>query len=135
MEISPQVSHNKAMPEPQPSRRQFLGTAAASVAATSLAGRPAALAAVPNRVIGANDRINLGFIGVGGRGRGHLRELYQRSQQQADVQVVAVCDIYSERKERARETARLESKDVHHEYREMLARSDVDSVVISSPDH
>ena len=135
MEISSPVSHNKAMPERQPSRRQFLGTAAATVAATSSAGRPAPLAAAPNRVIGANDRINLGFIGVGGRGRGHLRELYQRSQEQSDVQVVAVCDIYSERKEHAREMAKLGPKDVHHEYREMLARSDVDAVVISSPDH
>ena len=134
MEISWPVGHNKAMPERRPSRRDFLGATAAGLTATTLASAPA-VATAAGRVIGANDRINLGFIGVGGRGRGHLRELYRRSQERADVQVVAVCDIYTARKERARETAKLESKDVHHEYRDLLARSDVDAVVISTPDH
>ena len=49
------------MPELKPSRRRFLGTAAAGLAIP----RPAT-AASANRVIGANDRINIGFIGVGG---------------------------------------------------------------------
>ncbi len=118
------------MPELKPSRRRFLGTAAAGLAIP----RPAT-AASTNRVIGANDRINIGFIGVGGRGRGHLRRIYARSQEQADVQVVAVCDIYSKRKERARLMAKLAPKDVHHEYLDMLSREDVDAVYISSPDH
>ena len=118
------------MPELKPSRRRFLGTAAAGLAIP----RPAT-AASANRVIGANDRINIGFIGVGGRGRGHLRRIHARSQEQADVQVVAVCDIYSKRKERARLLAKLAPKDVHHEYLDMLSREDVDAVYISSPDH
>ena len=118
------------MPELKPSRRRFLGTAAAGLAIP----RPAT-AASANRVIGANDRINIGFIGVGGRGRGHLRRIYARSQEQADVQVVAVSDIYTKRKERARLMAKLAPKDVHHEYRDMLSREDVDAVYISSPDH
>lgn len=118
------------MPELKPSRRRFLGTAAAGLAIP----RPAT-AASANRVIGANDRINIGFIGVGGRGRGHLRRIHARSQEQADVQVVAVSDIYTKRKERARLMAKLAPKDVHHEYRDMLSREDVDAVYISSPDH
>ncbi len=118
------------MPELKPSRRRFLGTAAAGLAIP----RPAT-AASANRVIGANDRINIGFIGVGGRGRGHLRRIYARSQEQADVQIVAVSDIYTKRKERARLMAKLAPKDVHHEYRDMLSREDVDAVYISSPDH
>lgn len=118
------------MPELKPSRRRFLGTAAAGLAIP----RPAT-AASANRVIGANDRINIGFIGVGGRGRGHLRRIHARSQEQADVQVVAVSDIYTKRKERARLMAKLAPKDVHHEYLDMLSREDVDAVYISSPDH
>ena len=118
------------MPELKPSRRRFLGTAAAGLAIP----RPAT-AASANRVIGANDRINIGFIGVGGRGRGHLRRIYARSQEQADVQIVAVSDIYTKRKERARLMAKLAPKDVHHEYLDMLSREDVDAVYISSPDH
>lgn len=118
------------MPELKPSRRRFLGTTAAGLAIPR-----AATAASANRVIGANDRINIGFIGVGGRGRGHLRRIHARSQEQADVQIVAVCDIYTKRKERARLMAKLAPKDVHHDYRELLSREDVDAVYISSPDH
>jgi predicted dehydrogenase len=121
------------MAERGPSRRDFLGTAAAGLA-VGAAARPAS-AASANRVIGANDRINVGFIGVGGRGRGHVRRVYARSQEQADVHVVAVCDIYSKRKEAAREMAKLAPKELHHEYAEVLAREDVDAVYISSPDH
>ena len=86
-------------------------------------------------LIGANDRINVGLIGVGGMGSGHLRALVRQSEETKDVQVVAVSDIYTRRKERARQAARLAEKDVHHDYRELLARNDVDAVVIASPDH
>ncbi|MDA1316110.1 MAG: Gfo/Idh/MocA family oxidoreductase [Acidobacteria bacterium] len=121
------------MPDSKPSRRHFLAAAATSLAASSVAARP--VAASPSRVIGANDRINVAFIGVGGRGRGHVRRVYDRSQDKADVQVVALCDIYSKRKEIAREITKLQAKDVHHQYAEVLARDDVDAVYISSPDH
>jgi predicted dehydrogenase len=102
----------------QPTRRSFLAGAAAAA-----------------RVPGANDRINLGFIGVGGRGGGHLRALTAQSEQKADVQVLAVCDVYARHRDKARQTAHLESKDVYNDYRELLARSDIDAVVISTPDH
>jgi predicted dehydrogenase len=102
----------------QPTRRSFLAGAAAAA-----------------RVPGANDRINLGFIGVGGRGGGHLRALTAQSEQKADVQVLAVCDVYARHRDKARQTAHLESKDIYNDYRELLARSDIDAVVISTPDH
>jgi predicted dehydrogenase len=100
------------------------------------AGAPQRLpAAQAGRVISAHDRINIGMIGVGGRGRGHLRYLVERATSKEDVRVVAVCDIYSKNKETAREISRLEAKDVHHDHAELLARSDVDAVFISTPDH
>ena len=134
------MGDNRAMSDSAATRRSFLTTTIATGAAASMsaraAARPTALAAArPNRVLGANDRINLGFIGVGGRGRGHLRNVMERSQDKADVQVVAVCDIYSKRKAIAREIAGVGAKNVYHEYREILARDDVDAVVISTPDH
>ena len=134
------MGDNRAMSDSATTRRSFLTTTIATAAAASTAAlataRPTPLAAArPNRVLGANDRINLGFIGVGGRGRGHLRDVMERSQDKADVQVVAVCDIYSKRKTIAREIAGVEAKNVYHEYREILARDDVDAVVISTPDH
>lgn len=109
-------------------RRTFLAAQAAAMLA------PAA-ARSRSRVLGANDRINVGIIGVGGMGFTHLRELVAQSEQDKDMQVVAVCDIYTKRKERARDASRLADKDVHHDHRELLARSDVDAVFIASPDH
>ena len=116
------------------SRREFFGTA---VAGLSLAQKLAAKAARPAvaRVIGANDRINFGMIGVGGMGFGHVRQLVARGKDKADVQIVAASDIYSRRKKRTQEHASLAEKDLHHEYRALLARGDVDAVVIATPDH
>jgi Predicted dehydrogenases and related proteins len=99
------------------SRREFLG-AAAAVTATS-------------RVLGANDRIGIGIIGVGGMGFGHVKMLKPRT----DVRIVAVSDIYTARKQRARDFLGLTDKDVHHDYKDLLARPDVDAVFVVTPDH
>jgi predicted dehydrogenase len=98
------------------SRREFLG--AAALTATS-------------RVIGANDRINVGIIGVGGMGFGHVTMLKPRT----DIQITAISDIYTKRKQRARDFLGLAGKDIHHEYKDLLARSDVDAVFVVTPDH
>ena len=98
------------------SRREFLG--AAAVTATS-------------RVLGANDRINIGIIGVGGMGFGHVKMLKPRT----DIRITAISDIYTTRKQRARDFLGLADKDVHHEYKDLLARSDVDAVFVVTPDH
>jgi predicted dehydrogenase len=98
------------------SRREFLGAAALS--ATS-------------RVLGANDRINVGIIGVGGMGFGHVKMLKPRT----DIQITAISDIYTKRKQRARDFLGLAGKDIHHEYKDLLARSDVDAVFVVTPDH
>ncbi len=119
------------------SRRDFLGKAAAGVSALSAAERLSARAArsASARTIGANDRVNFGVIGVVGMGFGHVRQLVRRSQDKGDVQVAAVSEIYTRRKKRAQDFAKLADKDIHHDYRELLARSDVDAVVIATPDH
>jgi predicted dehydrogenase len=106
-------------------RRAFLA------AGLTLAGAARSAA----RVIGANDRINVGMIGVGGMGFAHLRDFVRQSDTDRDIQVVAVCDVYTKRKERARAAAKLQEKDAHHDYRDLLARSDIDAVLIATPDH
>lgn len=111
------------MPAKQSTRRGFLTAASATPA----------LAA--SRVIGANDRINLGMIGVGSKGGGHLRLLLGRSRDKADLQVVGVSDIYRRRRDEALSRASLDSSRGHVDYRELLARSDVDGVFIATPDH
>ncbi len=124
------MSHHD--PWEEPSRRQFLGESVGGVSALFVAGHSAAASA---RVLGANDRVNIGLIGVGIMGFGHLRQLVNRSKSKADVQLVAACDIYTRRKKRAQEQGSLAAKDIHHDYRELLQRSDVDAVVIATPDH
>jgi predicted dehydrogenase len=123
-------------------RRDFLRhSTAVATALTATAGasaksvKPSVSARSASRVIGANDRINVGSIGVGGMGTGHLRDLVQQSEKDKDIQLVAISDIYTKRKERARDIAHLTDKDVHHDYRDLLARNDVDGVFIATPDH
>jgi predicted dehydrogenase len=102
-----------------------------------LKGSAAVAAALPfaRRVAGANDRINLGFVGCGGRMNNHIDYLVRRAKERGDVQPVAVCDIYDKRKQQARARTGLDEKSVHHDFRELCARKDVDAVVIASPDH
>ena len=123
-------------------RRNFL--ARSPLAAATLAGaaaarnktvKPTLPARAAARALGANDRINVGIIGVGGMGTSHLRSFVRQSEETRDIQVVAVCDVYTRRKENARKIAKLADKDVLHDYREMLARNDVDAVLIATPDH
>jgi predicted dehydrogenase len=121
-------------------RRQFIrqvGAVAAAGTVTAAGEQTAAqtMMAAKDRVIGANDRINVGFIGCGGRMNAHIRRVMQRNKERADVQAVAVNDSWDKRKQRAREATGVDERSVYHDYREVCARSDVDVVVIASPDH
>jgi predicted dehydrogenase len=98
------------------SRREFLAAAAVSAA---------------TRARAANDRLNLGIIGVGGMGFSHVQMLKPRT----DVQITAVSDIYTRRKQRARDFLGISDKQIHHDYKDLLARSDVDAVFVVTPDH
>ena len=89
-----------------------------------------------------NGRINLGFIGIGIQSRGHLENFLGNR----NVQVVAVCDIHRIRREDAvervhRKYAEARRSGTHQvasaftDFRELLARRDIDAVVIGTPDH
>ena len=119
------------------SRRDFLKQASAgtSLLATLAATNKGAPVFATGGVLGANDRLNLGFIGCGGRMNSHIDYLRQRAKERGDVQLVAVCDIYEKRKQLARERAGVDEKSVYHDFRELCARKDIDVIVIASPDH
>lgn len=89
----------------------------------------AATAASYMRILGANDRIALGFIGVGERGKFLLDKFLQ----QDDVQVGALCDVFEERTAEARQKAPAAPAFADH--RRVLERKDLDGVVIATPDH
>ncbi len=111
-------------------RRTFLTAAAAAASAA----RPLS-AQSARRTLGANDRINMGMIGVGGRGSSHVRSLNERMEMKGDVKIVAISDIYAKRSNAALEATHLTKKDLHRDFHDLLARSDVDGVFIATPDH
>ena len=110
------------------SRRDFLKQAGAGTAFSITA-----LSA--SRILGANDRVNFGFVGCGGRMNTHIDYVVRRAKDKADVQAVAVNDIYDKRKQLARQRTGVDDKSVHHDFRELCVRKDIDAIVIASPDH
>lgn len=111
-------------------RRTFVASTAAGVVGTTTA----AGARRSGLVQGANDRIRLGFIGIGGMGRGHLGNFMDRS----DVEVVVVCDVWGFARDRARKMTEEQPHgpaEVESDFRRVLERKDVDAVVIAAPDH
>jgi len=98
-------------------------------------GKSAALAGVgtalaSSRVLGANDRVRLGFIGLGNRGDQVLDAFLEHK----DCEVIAVCDIYQPYLDFA--AKKIGSKPQQfRDYRRLLDVKDVDAVVISTPDH
>jgi predicted dehydrogenase len=119
-------------------RRQFLVRSAAALA-SPLVIRSSAWAAAGK----PNDRITLGVIGVGWRGYYHVQHMVEVP----EVQVLAVCDVVKSRREAAKACAegRYAQRDgtkgsfrgvaTYNDYRELLARDDIDAVMIATPEH
>jgi len=118
-------------------RREFIkaaGATAAGVMASSLISSSPVYSAVPARVLGANDRIKVGFIGVGGQGTRHV-EAVKGLSEAANVQPVAVCDLFSKYRLRAQQVGELSATKVYTDYRKLLEDKDVDVVLIGTPEH
>jgi predicted dehydrogenase len=85
-------------------------------------------------VLGANDRINVGVIGVGfGIGQNHLLGIHQRASEN-NTKVIAACDVFSKRRNWAKEKAELQDADVTVDYRKMLENKDLNAVLIATHD-
>jgi predicted dehydrogenase len=119
-------------------RRTFLMGALASATLPSVFSTRQGMAGT-----GPNDRINLGCIGVGRQGRADMQEAINRGLD-ANARVVAVCDLDINRANDAKklaiqnyEKAKEAAPDisVYQDFRELLARKDIDGVVIVTPDH
>jgi predicted dehydrogenase len=129
------------------SRRSFLARAAVA----------AAPAIVPASALGLggatapSDRVAMGFIGLGGQGSGHLlggawTYVPGGYVARGDVQVVAVCDVRRDRRERARQRcnevyaertgrAGYDGVAAVNDFREVLSRPDIDAVLLALPYH
>jgi predicted dehydrogenase len=122
-------------------RRDFLKTTAAG-AALSLT------AASAGRVLGANERIGVGFLGVGGRCQEHIKVINKLREENQGVEPVAVCDVWDGNKEvqdgggrglyPSAEKCGLKADDSTHvtkDFRKVLDLKEVDVVCIATPDH
>jgi predicted dehydrogenase len=116
-------------------RRQFLRYSTAAGAAAVLPN------IIASSVLGAGDetppseKIALGCIGVGGMGKQNMDQLISRP----ECRVVAVCDTYESRRQEAKQIVDSRYQDegcaMYADYRDLLARADIDAVMIAVQDH
>jgi predicted dehydrogenase len=116
--------------ETQTTRRDFIKTTGALAAGMMVSGWTTSSA----RAIGANDRIRIGVIGVGGQGtHAHLRPLVAMSKSNGEnIEVVAVCDVWQKRRDEAKA---ISGGEAFSDYRKLLEGNKVDAVVIAAPEH
>jgi predicted dehydrogenase len=86
------------------------------------------------RVIGANDRIVVAFVGAGGMGFTHVRNM-KTSQKDNNLAFGGICDVYKKYADRAKEHLGLTDADVYADYRKMLEKKEIDAVVVATVDH
>lgn len=113
------------------SRRDFLDTLAAGAAGLAVSSPAKSYA----RIIGANDRLNFGVIGLNGRAYAHLSALRANRK---DAQITHVCDVESNILERFANRVQRDlgySPKSDKDFRKMLASSDIDAITIATPDH
>jgi predicted dehydrogenase len=86
-------------------------------------------AASYSRILGANDRIQMGLIGAGGRGQ-YVMSVFQKN---AEVQFMSVCDVYAQRVDEA--LGKAAGARTFSDHRKLLELKEVDAVLIGTPDH
>lgn len=129
-------------------RRVFIAKSTLTMGGISM-GLSAFSSAAANRIIGANDKIRMGFIGVGNRGS-QLLELFMQNK---DVEIAALCDIYEPYllRDRSKVDARYladrassipqmgelfpSKPTLYNDYRKLLDDKTIDALCIATPDH
>lgn len=105
-------------------RREFMKQSALGGATAAFAGTSFA------RPVPPNDRITVGVLGSGAR----AQQLMMATLMIPNVEIVALCDAYKGRAQRAVDRTKGRAK-IYNDYREILANQDVDTVIIGTPDH
>lgn len=118
-EQKPQIKSSASL-----TRRQFIrGASAAAITITGVS---------TGRVLGANERLGVGFIGCGGRSNAHFKTVHYLKNNGANVDIVAACDTYKPRLQRIVDGYKAKG---YAEHRELLDDPNVDVVCIATPDH
>jgi predicted dehydrogenase len=123
------------------SRRSFIKKTATAAAATAATAKflktpvyGQSQAPSTGRVIGANDRIAVGYIGVGSQGMAHVR--HQKTHAQANnIVQAAVCDLYQKRLQGAQKYIGLPDSAAYADHRKLLERKDIDAIVVATVDN
>jgi len=103
-------------------RREFIKDAAVSAGWTALAA---------DRVLGANDRVVLGLIGSGGRGRYVSTGLLKAP----NTEMAAVCDVYDPNAEQGSKALAGGKAKTFRDFRKLLEMREIDAVYVATPDH
>jgi predicted dehydrogenase len=127
-------------------RREFITKSTAAVAGVSV-GLNAFSSKQTSRIFGANDKVRVGFVGVGNRGS-QLLQLFMTNK---DVEVAALCDVYKpytlrdiskvdERYVKTGKIPKLNEKfpnkvELYDDYRKLYEQKDIDAICIATPDH
>ncbi len=129
-------------------RREFIKKTPLAVAGLSIATSGFPMIDTKKRIIGANEKVRVGFIGVGNRGT----QLLHTFMEQPDCEVAALCDIYEPYINRDYSAVEPRYKEMggvipkmgenfpgsvklYKDYRKLLDNKDVDAVCVSTPDH
>src|SRR5207253_9855650 len=115
-------------------RRTFLNNSVKVIGGSAALGTDALSY---GRILGANDRISVGHIGLGNRGA-ELAEIVSRLKQSHNVQMTAVCDLWSVNREKGQSASAAFHGKAPRAFKyleELLALHDLDAVIISTPEH
>jgi predicted dehydrogenase len=119
------------------SRRNFIGKTAAGIAGVTVLSNSSTLGAASyRRIIGANDRINIGFLGCGSRSSDH-QSMVKDSEKNKNLGVVAVCDIWKLNREKAAANCKKLFGNEVKQFKyseEMLLMPELDAVMIGTGD-
>jgi predicted dehydrogenase len=121
---------------PRPTRRSFLkATLAAGVSPLILPSR------IWSAEVKPNSRLGIGFIGIGKQMRGHIGGFIGKN----EVQAIAVCDVDTNRRNDGKKQVEdayakktgtdYKGCEAYNDFRELIARKDIDAVCIATPDH
>src|SRR5688572_23752097 len=106
-------------------RRKFIFDLGATTAGLALAG--CATTKAPRR-LSANEKLNIGFIGIANRGRENLLETARTNEN-----VAALCDV--DENFLARAASEFPSAKTYTDFRQLIDRDDLDAIVVATPDH
>ena len=114
------------------SRRKFVKRVAGSTAGIAVFGSSLDMSAASySRIVGANEKLNIGVIGCGGMANEHMKALLQMKKSD-NIDITAVCDVFTKRLDQAKELTKAQ---VFKNYQDILGNKNIDYVLLATPEH